>query len=77
MSKMDFKKKVCKNENYFFLTFFSYFFTIYGNATCDKIMTETIRKKVKKSDFFGIFWDFLGFFQTKWTTFGQLCTFFG
>ena len=30
-----------------------------------KMATETIRKKVKKSDFFGIFSDFFGFFGTN------------
>jgi hypothetical protein len=32
-------------------------------STFDKSGDETIRKKVKKSDFFGIFWDFSGFFR--------------
>jgi predicted AAA+ superfamily ATPase len=33
-------------------------------TTFDKKSDETIRKKVKKSDFFGIFWDFSDFFRT-------------
>ena len=50
---------------------------INGNMTFDKNRDETIRKKVKKSRFFGFFSDFFGFFRTEWTTFGQLCVFFG
>ena len=50
---------------------------INDNTTFDKNATETIRKKVKKSDFFGFFRDFSDFFGTDWTTFGQLWTTFG
>ena len=75
MSKMDFKKKVCKNENHFFFDFFfegffSSFFTINGLTTFCENAIESIRKKVKKSGFFGIFGDFSDFFGTDWTTFG-------
>jgi hypothetical protein len=38
--------------------------------TFDENVVETIRKKVKKSDFFGIFSDFLGPILKKWTIFG-------
>ena len=37
---------------------------INANTTFDKKVVETIRKKVKKSDFFGIFLIFFGFFGT-------------
>jgi hypothetical protein len=37
---------------------------INANTTFDKKAVETIRKKVKKTDFFGIFLDFFGFFGT-------------
>jgi hypothetical protein len=37
---------------------------INDNTTFDKKAGETIRKKVKKSDFFGIFLIFFGFFGT-------------
>jgi hypothetical protein len=37
---------------------------INGDTTFDKNVDETIRKKVKKSDFFGIFSNFFGFFGT-------------
>ncbi len=77
MSKNDFKKKVCENENHFFFQiflthFFSYSYMINGNIVFDQNRTKTIRKKVKKSDFFGIFRNFLEFFGAEWTTFGQL-----
>jgi hypothetical protein len=39
-------------------------------TTFDKKSDETIRKKVKKSYIFRIFWDFFRIFQTDWTTFG-------
>ena len=63
MSKNDFKKKVCKNENHFFFDFFlKFIFHIFKRymitSLLSKKATETIRKKVKKSDFFGIFRDF-------------------
>ena len=82
MSKMDFKKKVCKNENHFFFNFFLKrfflnFYTLNDLSTFDKNEDETIRKKVKKWDFFRIFRDFSNFFGTDWTTFGQLWTTFG
>ena len=68
---MDFKKKVCKNENQFFFDFFfRHFFhdliTIIGLTTFHKKMAETIRKKVKNSDFFGFFLDFSNFFGFFW-----------
>jgi len=37
---------------------------INDNNTFIKNVVETIRKKVKKTDFFGIFRDFFGFFGT-------------
>jgi hypothetical protein len=59
----------------FFDTFFSHFYMINGIITFDKNATETIRKKVKKSNFFGIVQIFLGFFgifsdrlDNFWTT---------
>ena len=63
MSKMDFKKKVCKNENHFFSTFFSetffrIFITLNDLSTFDKNGDETIRKNMEKSGFFGIFFIF-------------------
>jgi len=63
MSKNDFKKKVCKNEkplflNNFFETFNFIFLTSNGNDILYKNGADTIRKKVKKSDFFEIFWIF-------------------
>ena len=75
MSKMDFKKKVCKNENHFFFTFFfDTFFRIFLTsndvATFGENVVESIRKKVKKWDFFRIFLDFSNFFGSDWTTFG-------
>jgi hypothetical protein len=36
---------------------------INANTTFDKKAVETIRKKVKKTDFFGIFLDFSDFFE--------------
>ena len=48
----------------FFETFFSQIPMINDNTTVDKKVVETIRKKVKNSDFFGIFWIFFGFFGT-------------
>jgi hypothetical protein len=50
---------------------------INDNTTFDKKCDESIRKKVKKWDFFRIFRDFSDFFGTDWTTFGQLWTTFG
>jgi hypothetical protein len=72
---MDFKKKVCKNENHFFFqlffdTFFRIFLTINDGVTFGENVVESIRKKVKKWDFFRIFRDFSDFFRTDWTTFG-------
>jgi hypothetical protein len=43
---------------------------ITGNATFYKNVDETIRKKVKKSDFFWIFRDFSEPILKKWTIFG-------
>jgi hypothetical protein len=37
---------------------------INDKSTLDKNVVESIRKKVKKSDFFGIFRVFFGFFGT-------------
>jgi len=63
------KKKFAKMKTVFFRlffqTFFSKFLTLNDNTTFHKNVAETIRKKVKKSDFFGIFWDFSGFFGTE------------
>jgi len=60
MSKNDFKKKVSKNENPFFLTFFlrHFFFKnvmIIHNTIICKNAVETIRKNA-------IFWSFSYFF---------------
>jgi hypothetical protein len=53
------KKKFAKMKTTFFSTFFDTFFRIFLTlndlSTFDKNRDETIRKKVKKSDFFGIF----------------------
>jgi hypothetical protein len=61
---MDFKKKVCKNENHFFFDFFfKFFFEILYDKWSDDFCENTIDsiiKKVKKSGFFGIFLIFLG-----------------
>ena len=50
---------------------------INGATTFVKNVAETISKKVKKSDFSGIFGIFSEIFLTDWTTFGQLWTTFG
>jgi hypothetical protein len=42
-----------------------------GATTFDKNAVESIRKKREKSDFFGIFRNFSGFFGIGWTTFGN------
>ena len=75
MSKIDFKKKVCKNENHFFfhiffLAFIRIFLTINDQLTFYKNVVETIRKNVKNRIFFGFFGIFLDFFGTDWITFG-------
>ena len=68
------KKKFAKMKitffSTFFLTFFQTFLTINDTTTFDKKSVESIRKKVKKWDFFRIFLDFSDFFGTDWTTFG-------
>jgi len=50
---------------------------INGVTTFVKNATETISKKVKKSNFSHFFWIFWDFSGTGWTTFGQLWTTFG
>ena len=73
------KKKFAKMKitffQLFFLTFFLIFHTLNEQSTFDKNVVESIRKKVKKSDFFGIFRDFSDFFlffsdrmDNFWTT---------
>ena len=61
------KKKFAKMKitffSTFFFTFFLYFYMIHDNMNFCKMDAETIRKKVKKLDFFGFFQYFLGFFQ--------------
>jgi hypothetical protein len=60
------KKKFAKMKitffSTFFLSFFRIFLTLNDLTTFDKNRDETIRKKVKKSDFFGIFRDFFEIF---------------
>ena len=60
------KKKFAKMKitffSTFFLTFFRIFLTINDGTTFDNNVVESIRKKVKKWDFFQIFLNFLGFF---------------
>jgi hypothetical protein len=60
---MDFKKKVCKNENHFFLTFFSViFFTILYDKWCGNFLQKVRRDHKKKSEKIGFFRNFSGFF---------------
>ena len=60
------KKKFAKMKivffQLFFTIFFSHFLMINANTTFDKKVVETIRKKVKKTDFFWIFLNFSEFF---------------
>jgi hypothetical protein len=50
---------------------------INDNNTFIKNVVETIRKKMKFSDFFGIFWDFSDFFLIFLVPTGQLLDNFG
>jgi hypothetical protein len=60
---MDFKKKVCKNENHFFFDFFlRFFFAIFYDKWSDDFLRNCNREHKKKSEKIWIFRDFSGFF---------------
>ena len=78
MSKNDFKKKVCKNENLFFFNFFlTTFFLFLLRQMVMRYFIKQRRDHKEKSEKNGFFLNFFGSIKKKWIIYGQLWTIYG